>query len=191
VADSKNFKRAINEGTGLTTDYLSIFGWDLMHEMVAMLNMTINVTITNDWGRVPTGVVPDKGLLGLHAHHQIELAGTGFSHIIEPVRLKYLHFTNFYSPAGYGVGYTLHFAAWSHGVLVFRAPPLSYENNVFTLPFPLSLWETSLGMVGLCTLLLVVVMHAERINMHQGQGDHALHSSSDALLLAIAAVCQQ
>ncbi|XP_052132946.1 uncharacterized protein LOC127752223, partial [Frankliniella occidentalis] len=177
VADSKNFKRAINEGTGLTTDYLSIFGWDLMHEMVAMLNMTINVTITNDWGRVPTGVVPDKGLLGLHAHHQIELAGTGFSHIIEPVRLKYLHFTNFYSPAG--------------GVLVFRAPPLSYENNVFTLPFPLSLWETSLGMVGLCTLLLVVVMHAERINMHQGQGDHALHSSSDALLLAIAAVCQQ
>ncbi|KAK3917298.1 Ionotropic receptor 75a [Frankliniella fusca] len=79
----------------------------------------------------------------------------------------------------------------SRGIMVLRAPPLSYENNVFTLPFPLSLWEASLGMVGLCALMLIVVMHAERVMLQQGEAHDALHSSSDAILLAIAAVCQQ
>ncbi|KAK3917297.1 ATP-dependent helicase/deoxyribonuclease subunit B [Frankliniella fusca] len=100
VMDPESFRKGIVEGNGLVADFMAIFGWEMTHDVVAMLNMTINVTQTKDWGRVPPGVTPDKGLLGLHAKQEVEVGGTGLSMYLEPVRLKYLHFTNFYTPVG-------------------------------------------------------------------------------------------
>lgn len=84
-------------------------------------------------------------------------------------------------------------------VLVFRAPPLSYEYNVFTLPFPASLWAVAGGMVLLCAALLTLVLRSEdsmggrRVAQPADADDHshALRTNSDALLMAVAAVCQQ
>lgn len=88
-------------------------------------------------------------------------------------------------------------------MFILRAPPTSYVHNVFTMPFPPGLWAASAGLVVLCSALMLAVTRAEQATLstdgpgaqpqgHQGprQGLQRL-SGSDAVLMAIGAVCQQ
>ncbi|XP_034230232.1 uncharacterized protein LOC117639025 isoform X2 [Thrips palmi] len=144
--------------------------------MIRMANATSNVTFLPSYGQVKDNEVPTKGLMGKLVEDAIEVGGSPL--VMFPVRMKYFEYTNFYMPYS--------------GVIVFRAPPLSYEHNVFTLPFPASLWGVSGIMMLLCTALLAAVLHsAETLTKGAVRQDNALHASSDALLIAVASVCQQ
>ncbi|XP_034250906.1 uncharacterized protein LOC117651203 [Thrips palmi] len=187
----EKFKDLVAHG-GASPDLLAAFSFEMIHYVTEMMNARINITYQSSYGQVSGKTVPTQGLFGMTVRKEVEICGSPVAMFLDPVRLKYFEYTNVFVPV--------------EGVIVFRAPPLSYETNVFSLPFPVTLWAAAAAVMLLCAGLLTLVTHSERSLAAAKAGtagkagpdfgddhaeDHALHSGADALLMTVAAVCQQ
>lgn len=86
--------------------------------------------------------------------------------------------------------------AYTDITFIFRAPPLSYLTNVYTLPFDKYVWYTCFLMVPVCALILFVIMKWEWINeatrqLAEKQAEPLRSGFVDILMTQVGAVTQQ
>lgn len=74
--------------------------------------------------------------------------------------------------------------AFIRAEFLFRRPPLSFVDNIFTLPFSRSVWLASAGLIAVMGILL-----HEALNQEDSLGGQV--TWSDVALLTVGAVCQQ
>ncbi|XP_049869351.1 uncharacterized protein LOC126369101 [Pectinophora gossypiella] len=142
------------------------------------LNATRVTVFSNHWGYVINGTM--NGIVGTLARGEAEFGGTPV--FITQERMVYCHYL--VNPAKT----TLQF--------VFRGPPLSYENNLFVLPFTGGVWCVLSVFVVFMTVVIYVNARWERKKLEILDYDKEKIIAwnlnlSDVTLMVIGAVSQQ
>lgn len=115
----------------------------LTDSLFAMMNITLNLRITDSYGyRKRINASSDSfyidGQVGELGNNLTDLGAS--SCMMSPDRANIAQF--------------LIPTTRAYGALVFRAPPLTYMHNLFTLPFSMSIWISSAIVIVFMTFLL-------------------------------------
>ncbi|CAH2106498.1 unnamed protein product [Euphydryas editha] len=138
------------------------------------LNASRHFIYTDNWGYIVNGSY--NGMIGDLVRGAAELAGTAM--FITKPRLEVLEYLSF--PTKITVKF------------VFRQPTLSYQNNLFILPFKPQVWLCILGLTILMLFIVFVNARWENIKSESEFDKTALTPNmSEVALMVIGAVTQQ
>ncbi|XP_053674252.1 glutamate receptor 1-like [Anopheles nili] len=157
-------------------DTISRVNYLLTKTVAQALNATVRFTIVDSWGYRD----PDKdrysGMIGELQSDLADLGGT--SMFFTQDRIKVVDF--------------LSMTASTRASFVFRAPKLSFTDNVFLLPFDQYVWYCTVSFIVLSGVLLLVVLRTEqRYTATSDAGSHSITGLSDTLLNVFGTTCQQ
>ncbi|XP_033608442.1 ionotropic receptor 75a [Cryptotermes secundus] len=144
-------------------DTASKMNYRLFCHVADIVNASVEMAVVNSWGYDAW-----SGMLG-YLHRGDADIGASPMFVIEE-RL---------SMVTYIAGTTR-----SRAEFLFRRPPLSFVDNIFTLPFSRSVWLASAGLIAVMGILL-----HEALNQEGSVGGQV--TWSDVALLTVGAVCQQ
>ncbi|CAK1547131.1 unnamed protein product [Leptosia nina] len=176
VISDNNTKTEIMSLRNIFVDTLSKSGYRQIMPLYDFLNATMVLIFTDTWGYMLNGSY--NGMVGDLVRGRAELAGTIL--FITTSRLDVLEYLMYPSPP------TPKF--------VFRQPPLSYQNNLFILPFKPVVWLCILGLVMLLIVILLITAYWEhaRLKIGDTQDQTLLRPNlSDTVIMVISAISQQ
>ncbi|XP_069698812.1 ionotropic receptor 75a-like [Periplaneta americana] len=143
----------------------------LFHHVVDILNASVDMTIVNTWG-YPDSSGNWSGLTGYLQRGQADIGTTGM--FVTKQRLPLVRY--------------IASTSVTKNAFIFRQPPLSFVENIFTLPFSRSVWLASAGLVALTGCIMYFAFQWE-FRSSKGESDRV--TGSDVTLLSLGAVCQQ
>ncbi|XP_061377211.1 ionotropic receptor 75a-like [Danaus plexippus] len=136
VVNDNDTRMDILSMRNLNTDHLTKAGYRQILPLYYFMNATLITVFTDTWGYLRNGSY--DGMIGEVTRGTAELTGTVM--FFTKPRTKVLDFLSFPLPSSVR--------------FVFRQPSLSYQNNIFVLPFKPTVW---LCILCLIILLLVIV----------------------------------
>ncbi|KAJ8910867.1 hypothetical protein NQ315_010814 [Exocentrus adspersus] len=160
-------------------DSMSKVNWIVVHRLLEFVNATSIQTFRNTWGYRNATTHQYTGIIGDMQRGDAELGGSSFFFTIDRI----------------GIVDYIATTTQSYMKFIFRAPPLTYVTNVFTLPFDTYVWYCSFALVGIVLVVLYgIVMwewkdpvFKEKIKNLQSLRPNIL----DVFLFEIGAVTQQ
>ncbi|KAJ9596018.1 hypothetical protein L9F63_012751 [Diploptera punctata] len=165
----ESFKH-LEDGQDVIIDTFSKASYAHFKNVVTMLNASVETIHAKSWGRYVNGTW--TGLTGYLAREEADIGATG-SFMLN-ARMPVLDYIA--APIKTREGF------------IFRAPPLSYMSNIFTLPFSTSVWLFSACMIAVIGCILYGAIKWEFLH---SDTDQVEPSWSDVLLMSLGAVCQQ
>ncbi|XP_035792212.1 glutamate receptor 3-like [Anopheles albimanus] len=171
----------LEDYTNKHLDTISRVTYHLTKAVAQQLNATVRYTVTNSWGyrNVSTGLY--NGMIGELQSGRADLGGCALFFTQERIPL---------------IDY-LSMSTSTRVKFVFRAPKLSFTDNVFALPFHRYVWYCTISFIVLSGVLLAVVLRVEqqlrpsnRPNGPFGTPMAPIHLS-DTLLNSFGTTCQQ
>uniref|UniRef100_A0A182PQE0 Ionotropic glutamate receptor C-terminal domain-containing protein n=1 Tax=Anopheles epiroticus TaxID=199890 RepID=A0A182PQE0_9DIPT len=160
-------------------DTLSRVNYLLTKSVAHALNATVKFTIVDTWGYRDGKTGRYNGMIGELQSDLADLGGT--SMFFTQDRIKAVDF--------------LAMTASTRASFIFRAPKLSFTNNVFVLPFDQYVWYCTVSFILLSGVLLLVMIRTEqRYNAEAGTGSNSpstVTGLSDTLLNVFGTTCQQ
>ncbi|KAJ9584278.1 hypothetical protein L9F63_021374 [Diploptera punctata] len=149
----------------------------LFHHIVDLLNASVEMAVVDTWG-YPDDTGNWSGLAGYLLRDQADIGTTGM--FVTKQRLPFVRYIASTSE--------------TKNSFIFRQPPLSFVENIFTLPFNTSTWLASAALVTLTGCILYIAFKWEfskrRLTGHSAhQSDRV--TGSDVVLMSLGAVCQQ
>ncbi|XP_035786974.1 glutamate receptor 3-like [Anopheles albimanus] len=171
----------LEDYTNKHLDPLSRVTYQLTKAVAQQLNATVRYNVTNSWGYRNTSSGLYNGMIGELQSGRADLGGCA------------LFFTQDRIPI---IDY-LSMSTSTRAKFVFRAPKLSFTDNVFALPFDRYVWYCTISFIVLSGVLLAVVL---RVEQQLRPSDHSNDSSgttlapihlSDTLLNSFGTTCQQ
>ncbi|XP_041767829.1 uncharacterized protein LOC121591427 isoform X1 [Anopheles merus] len=166
-------------------DTISRVNYLLTKSVAHALNATVKFSIVDTWGYRDRETDRYNGMIGELQRDLADLGGT--SMFFTQDRIKAVDF--------------LSMTASTRASFIFRAPKLSFTNNVFVLPFDQYVWYCTVSFIVLSGVLLLVMLRTEqRYNAGGGgRGGSAIGSNSpatvtglsDTLLNVFGTTCQQ
>ena len=159
--------------------------------------------MTNSWGRAVNGTW--NGMCGFIQRGEADLGITPM--FITKERFHFIHYLHPATETSWVINniptnFLYQFAKMStkHDNLswlfyrvqfIFRQPPLSFVENIFTLPFSRAVWIGSTAMIGFIGFLLYHALKWETQIQQETDEKMQTVTWSDMLLMAVGAVCQQ
>ncbi|XP_050094061.1 uncharacterized protein LOC126576799 [Anopheles aquasalis] len=174
----------LEDYTNKHLDTLPRVTYQLTKAVAQQLNATVQYTVTNSWGYRNTSTGLFNGMIGELQRGRVDLGGCA------------LFFTQDRIPI---IDY-LSMSTSTRVQFVFRAPKLSFTDNVFALPFDRYVWYCTISFIVLSGVLLAVVLRVEQQLRPPPSQDHSNGSSgsslapiylSDTLLNSFGTTCQQ
>ncbi|XP_052873871.1 uncharacterized protein LOC128279192 [Anopheles cruzii] len=167
----------LNDYSNKHRDTLSRISYHLTNSVGLHLNASVRFTIVTSWGyrNATTGLY--TGMIG---ELQTDLADLGASSLFfTPDRIPVIDYLSMPIKARVG--------------LIFRAPKLSYTDNVFVLPFERYVWYSTLSFIVLSALLMALVLRCEQRYTGRPEPLAAQDSFglSDTVLNSFGTTCQQ
>nr|ALR72537.1 ionotropic receptor 75q [Colaphellus bowringi] len=165
-------------------DPLTKLSWILVHHLMSILNASATVIFRNTWGYRDSNTSLFSGMIGDLQTGEAELGGTASFFTIDRIDV-----VEFYASS-----------APTYMKFIFRAPPLSYVTNVFTLPFHTYVWYCSFLLLVLIFFAIYVivkwewkdVVFREKLErMHDGSISPLRPTFFSVLLMEIGAITQQ
>ncbi|XP_068632010.1 ionotropic receptor 75a-like [Battus philenor] len=147
----------------------------MMH-LIEFINGSKKFVFDKTWGYPQNNTW--NGMMGYLVREEAEIGGTPM--FFTTVRIPVVEFIT--SPVP------------SRSKFVFQQPKLSYENNLFLLPFRKSVWISIGGLLVLLFIILYTVAFWERKKNNDSKSDDAgilRASAADCALLIFGATCQQ
>ncbi|KAJ8675667.1 hypothetical protein QAD02_011453 [Eretmocerus hayati] len=169
---SPDTPKHFTDGLERHVDTNSKTGYAWLHLLVESMNATLNYTISDNWGyRLKNGSY--DGMTGYLHRKEIDVSGSSLIFLHE--RLEAAQFI--------GLSYPTRL------VFIFREPPLSFENNLYILPFSRSLWMATGILLALILVALILSTkwdwRSERIKSSKKP------NVSDNMLIVVGAFAQQ
>uniref|UniRef100_A0A182WJ72 Uncharacterized protein n=1 Tax=Anopheles minimus TaxID=112268 RepID=A0A182WJ72_9DIPT len=160
-------------------DTISRVNYLLTKSVAHALNATVRFTIVDTWGYRDQETDRYNGMIGELQSDLADLGGT--SMFFTQDRIKAVDF--------------LSMTASTRASFVFRAPKLSFTDNVFVLPFDQYVWYCTVSFILLSGMLLLVVLRTEqRYNVTpsaERNSTTTVNGLSDTLLNVFGTTCQQ
>uniref|UniRef100_A0A182XYX5 Uncharacterized protein n=1 Tax=Anopheles stephensi TaxID=30069 RepID=A0A182XYX5_ANOST len=159
-------------------DTISRVNYQLTKSVAHALNATVRFSIVDSWGYRDPHTDRFNGMVGELQSDLADLGGT--SMFFTQDRIKTVDF--------------LSMTTSTRASFVFRAPKLSFTDNVFVLPFDQYVWYCTVSFILLSGLLLLVVLRTERRYKVSAGGDNSTSTAtglSDTLLNVFGTTCQQ
>uniref|UniRef100_A0A182S886 Ionotropic glutamate receptor C-terminal domain-containing protein n=1 Tax=Anopheles maculatus TaxID=74869 RepID=A0A182S886_9DIPT len=159
-------------------DTISRVNYLLTKSVAYALNATVRFSIVDTWGYRDPQSDRYNGMIGELQSDLADLGGT--SMFFTQDRIMAVDF--------------LSMTASTRASFVFRAPKLSFTDNVFVLPFDQYVWYCTVSFILLSGLLLLVVLRTERrYNVSSGvdNNTNTVTGFSDTLLNVFGTTCQQ
>ncbi|CAF4834369.1 unnamed protein product [Pieris macdunnoughi] len=175
ISDNRT-KNEIMTLRNIFVDTVAKSGYRQICPLYDFLNASMVTLYTDTWGYQTNGTF--NGMVGDLVQGKAELAGTMI--FITKSRLDILEYLVYPSPP------TTKF--------VFRLPPLSYQNNLFLLPFRPKVWLCILGLIILLTTILLINAYweYEKLDIRNNNDQTVLRPNiSDITILVISAISQQ
>ncbi|XP_068620142.1 ionotropic receptor 75a-like [Battus philenor] len=170
IQDSNNTRYHLEDRLEGHHDAIAKISWMVVKLVFEMLNATPRYIFSYRWGYKQDGRW--SGMIDDIINNRADL-GTNCALYTE--RLDVIQYTDTTAP--FKVGF------------IFRQPPLSYVENIFTLPFTNDVWLAIGGCVIFSTFILYLASKMDVKNeRRQSQLDGSI---SDALLISISAFSQQ
>ncbi|KAG5862719.1 hypothetical protein JTB14_007499 [Gonioctena quinquepunctata] len=165
-------------------DPLSKLSWILIHHLMSILNASSTAVFQNTWGYRDPNTSLFSGMIGDLQTGRAELGGTASFFTLDRIDV-----VEFYASS-----------APTYMKFIFRAPPLSYVTNVFTLPFHTYVWYSSFILIILIFFAIYVIVRWEwkdpyfrgKIEvMHDGSVAPLQPTFLSVILMEIGAITQQ
>ncbi|ETN65970.1 ionotropic glutamate receptor-invertebrate [Anopheles darlingi] len=172
----------LDDYTNKHLDTLSRVTYQLTKTVAQQLNASVRYIVTNSWGyrNASTGLY--NGMIGELQRGRADLGGCALFFTQERIPL---------------IDY-LSMSTSTRAKFVFRAPKLSFTDNVFALPFDRYVWYCTISFIVLSGVLLAVVLRVEQqlrssSSSFDRQDDPPLTPIhlSDTLLNSFGTTCQQ
>uniref|UniRef100_A0AAG5D5B7 Ionotropic glutamate receptor C-terminal domain-containing protein n=1 Tax=Anopheles atroparvus TaxID=41427 RepID=A0AAG5D5B7_ANOAO len=158
-------------------DTISRVNYQLTKSIAMALNATVRFTFVDSWGYRDPETDRYNGMIGELQSDLADLGGTALFFTSD--RITVIDYLSMTTPT------VVNF--------VFRAPKLSFTDNVFVLPFQKSVWYCTISFIILAGVLLTVVLRTEqRYAIGSGSENAGPRARlSDALLNVFGTTCQQ
>uniref|UniRef100_A0A182MNM0 Ionotropic glutamate receptor C-terminal domain-containing protein n=1 Tax=Anopheles culicifacies TaxID=139723 RepID=A0A182MNM0_9DIPT len=160
-------------------DTISRVNYLLTKSVAHALNATVRFSIVDTWGYRDQETDRYNGMIGELQSDLADLGGTSMFFTQDRIKaVDYLSMT-----------------ASTRASFVFRAPKLSFTDNVFVLPFDQYVWYCTVSFILLSGLLLLVVLRTEQrynvTNSAERNSTTTVTGLSDTLLNVFGTTCQQ
>ncbi|XP_069698811.1 uncharacterized protein [Periplaneta americana] len=169
VVTNNDSLRHLRDTADRHVDTITKVNYNLLHHVAAIMNASVQIAIVNSWGYDINGSW--DGMAGYLQRGEADVGATAL--FITRSRIPVMVFISPTTKTGCA--------------FLFQRPPLSFMENIYTLPFSRSVWLASVALVAaLCSLLYRALeweTRQEERPRDAGQGD--------MLLLGVGAVCQQ
>nr|CAH7754867.1 unnamed protein product [Callosobruchus chinensis] len=126
-------------------DPLTKVNWIRVGHLFNMFNITYNKRWVNTWGYRDNETNKFSGMLGDLQSGTSEFGGTQCFYTYD--RIDYVDFIPAWTP--------------TFMKFIFRAPPLSYVTNIFTLPFETHVWYSSFLLCGIIFIVIYLIVSWE------------------------------
>nr|AVH87301.1 ionotropic receptor 13 [Holotrichia parallela] len=161
-------------------DGISKLNYILIHHVMNIINASRNFIMRSTWGYKNQTTNIYDGLFGDLQLGLAEFAGTAAFFTADRISI-----VDFIAPT-----------TPTRAKFIFRAPPLSYVRNVFTLPFTRMVWYTTFLLIGLISIIIYVIVkwewsESEFRNVLDRKQNSMRPKYIDVLLMELGAVCQQ
>ncbi|CAG4980043.1 unnamed protein product [Colias eurytheme] len=176
VISEENTKNEIMSLRNIFVDTVAKTSYRQIIPLFDFMNATMLTIFTDTWGYIINGSY--NGMVGDMVRGNADLAGT-IIFITKP-RLDVLEYLVYPSPP------TTKF--------VFRQPSLSYQNNLFILPFKPVVWMCIFALILLLTIILFINAYWESMKLdNKNNRDQTVlrPSVSDIVIMIISAISQQ
>ncbi|XP_064071866.1 ionotropic receptor 75a-like [Vanessa tameamea] len=175
VITSNETKKQLFNLRDLHIDFITKASFRQLDPLYYFLNASRVLIFTDNWGYIINGSY--NGMIGDIVREVAELTGTVV--FITKQRLKVLDYLS------YPTSTTVKF--------VFRQPSLSYENNLFILPFKPRVWFCIFGLIVLMLLIVFINARWESIKYEPDTLDKTFlkPNLSEIALMVIGAITQQ
>nr|XP_026488460.1 ionotropic receptor 75a-like [Vanessa tameamea] len=175
VITSNETKKQLFNLRDLHIDFITKASFRQLDPLYYFLNASRVLIFTDNWGYIINGSY--NGMIGDIVREVAELTGTVV--FITKQRLKVLDYLS------YPTSTTVKF--------VFRQPSLSYENNLFILPFKPRVWFCIFGLIILMLLIVFINARWESIKYEPDTLDKTFlkPNLSEIALMVIGAITQQ
>ncbi|GLV44411.1 yellow-c [Carabus blaptoides fortunei] len=152
-------------------DSISKVSYIFSMHLLEYMNARSSIITVDTWG-----YDSNSGMVGYLVRGEAEIGGTSL--FITQERLDLIHYAGMTTPTKVR--------------FVFRRPPLSYESNIFTLPFTRPLWICSFCFVMLAIVLLYYTVYWEWQYPDLEISETALKADfMEVVMLAVGALSQQ
>nr|AXF48841.1 ionotropic receptor IR10 [Lobesia botrana] len=160
------------------TDWLTKCNYHQLASLYDFANATRKLIFTNSWGYLINGSW--TGILGDISQGKADLPGSVL--VITKERMEQLDYLAFLSPIDVK--------------FIFREPPLSYQNNLYLLPFKTSVWFCIGPFVGLLIFAMYVNAYWDEKkcqcdNEEENQTTMLIPKVSDVSVFVMSAISQQ
>ncbi|XP_072932062.1 uncharacterized protein [Epargyreus clarus] len=176
VITDASSKSELNSLNNIKIDTISKTGYRLIGPLYNFMNATRVIVFSDTWGYLINGSW--TGMIGNIVRGEAELTGTVSFLTLE--RLEVLDYLSYPSPL------TARF--------VFREPVLSYQNNLFLMPFKSTVWFCIIALIAVLGLILYVNATWERrkmMNINTSDETTLRPNISDIAIMIIGAISQQ
>ncbi|RZC33568.1 glutamate receptor 2, partial [Asbolus verrucosus] len=162
-------------------DAISKLNYILVHHLMDFLNASKEFIMQRTWGYKNASTGLYSGMAGDLQRGLADLGGTPLFFTIDRIDIiDYIAATTS-----------------TYMRFIFRAPPLSYVTNVFTLPFDATVWHCSFVMVGVVVVAIYIIVVWEWKNQRFREKFLEAHTTAlkpnffDVIMLEIGAISQQ
>ncbi|XP_058123591.1 ionotropic receptor 75a-like [Anopheles ziemanni] len=156
-------------------DTISRVNYQLTKVIAQALNATVSFTFVDSWGYRDPNTGRYNGMIGELQSDLADLGGTAM--FFTQDRIHIIDYLSMTTP--------------TRVKFVFRAPKLSFTDNVFVLPFDQPVWYCTISFILLSGVLLAVVLRTEQRYAIGSDGTGPPARLSDALLNVFGTTCQQ
>nr|CAH7757037.1 unnamed protein product [Callosobruchus chinensis] len=165
-------------------DPLTKVNWITVGHLLNMLNITPLIKWEKTWGYLNPTTNVFSGMLGDLQTGVSELAGTQCFYTDD--RIDYVDFVPASTP--------------TYFKFIFRAPPLSYVTNIFTLPFDAYVWYCTVALIAVIFFVIYAItvwewrdpIFKEKLEKMESVSTSALRPKAlDVAVLEIGAITQQ
>ncbi|KAF2901528.1 hypothetical protein ILUMI_04649 [Ignelater luminosus] len=181
VLADKNSINHMLDYVDIEVDFISKANYIYIHHLMNMINATGGLILTDTWGVLD----PETGMFtGMIGDLQRELAEIGG--IVSFVTAQRLPVVDYVSPTTPTIAR-----------FIFRAPPLSYVSNIFTLPFEYMVWICFFLLTIFTALVIYIIVYFEWKNPKYLQEEDPQQVTRlranffDSLMVQIGGICQQ
>lgn len=154
-------------------DSIAKVNWFQIHYLLEKLNATMNFSIMSTWGYYNKTSKQWSGMIGQLDRHEADIGGTAL--FLTPDRVAIIEYLSMATP--------------TRAKFVFRAPPLSYVANIYTLPFNTKVWMSLGGFLVLITIVVYLTYSFEEY-IRRNDNKWNMAKLTDIILLTVGAICQ-
>nr|APC94347.1 ionotropic receptor 1 [Pyrrhalta aenescens] len=126
-------------------DPLSKLNWLIIKNLLVILNATSTPLFVTTWGYMDSNTSKFTGMIGDLQSDNAEIGGTALFFTIDRIDV-----IEYIAPS-----------APTYMKFIFKAPPLSYVSNVFTLPFDTDVWYSCFALVPLIFVTIYIIVKWE------------------------------